>query len=286
MAETSDFQGTIKIRAKNEEVIAKIIALNSVAQMNAYYDTQFQDFETIRHSKPDQALKDILSKLTFEKTPEGVECKDLKIYGNGRYSIHSNLSWFLENLLEHDAKLSAYKAIQDSIKNEDFDIIVSFYDFNAFDIESDIEIGEVVLHRKNGQNSEETLSEKLIPLTPENLKEFCNQDDALSPRYLAEHLKEFYPTVPADLEKYTIDTLTDCDEPEEIAFDLSDIFDRIERTDLYNDLSKYKVVKSDASELTDYDDFRELPEEPIDEDYEIDEDADTTDTLDDENVED
>ena len=47
-----------------------------------------------------------------------------------------------------------------------------------------------------------------------------------------------------------------------------------------------KVVKPDASELTDYDDFRELPEEPIDEDYEIDEDADTTDTLDNENVED
>ena len=240
MAETSDFQGTVKIRAKSEEVVAKIIALNSVAQLNAYYDTQIQDFETIRHSSPDEALKDTMSKLTFEKTPEGVECKDLKIYGNGRYSIHSNLSWFLENLLDNDAKLSAYKAMQDSIKDENFDVIVSFYDFNAFDIESDIEIGEIMLHRKNGQNSEEILSEKLVPLTPENLKEFCNQDDALSPRYLAEHLKEFYPTVPADLEKYTIDTLTDCDEPEEIAFDLSDIFDRIERTDLYNDLSKYK----------------------------------------------
>ena len=240
MAEISDFQGTVKIRAKSEEVVAKIIALNSVAQMNAYYDTQFQDFETIRHSKPDQALKDILSKLTFEKTPEGVECKDLKIYGNGRYSIRRNLSWFLENLLDYDAKIPAYKAMQDSIKDENFDVIVSFYDFNAFDIESDIEIGEVVLHRKNGQNSEETLSEKLIPLTPENLKEFCNQDDALSPRYLAEHLKEFYPNIPADLEKHTIEVLTECDEPEEIAFDLSDIFDRIERTDLYNDLSKYK----------------------------------------------
>lgn len=240
MADISDFQGTVTIRAKSEEVVAKIIALNSVAQMNAYYDTQFQDFETTRDLSPDQALKDILSKLAFEKTPEGVECKDLKIYGNGRYSIHRNLSWFLKILLDYDAKIPAYKAMQDSIKDENFDVIVSFYDFNAFDIESDIEIGEVVLHRKNGQNSEETISEKLVPLTPENLKEFCNQDDALSPRYLAEHLKEFYPTVPADLEKYTIDTLTDCDEPEEIAFDLSDIFDRIERTDLYNDLSKYK----------------------------------------------
>ena len=87
MAETSDFQGTVKIRAKSEEVVAKIIALNSVAQLNTYYDTQFQDFETIRHSSPDEALKDTMSKLTFEKTPEGVECKDLKIYGNGRYSM-------------------------------------------------------------------------------------------------------------------------------------------------------------------------------------------------------
>lgn len=240
MAETSDFQGTVKIRAKSEEVVAKIIALNSVAQLNAYYDTNFQDFETVQNLSPDQALKDVLSKLTFEKTPEGVECKDLKIYGNGRYSIRRNLSWFLEILLDYDAKIPAYKAMQDSIKDENFDVIVSFYDFNAFDIESDIDIGEIALHRKNGQNSKENLSEKLIPLTPENLKTFCNQDDALSPRYLAEHLKEFYPTVPADLEKYAIDTLTDCDEPEEIAFDLSDIFDRIERTDLYNDLSKYK----------------------------------------------
>lgn len=47
-----------------------------------------------------------------------------------------------------------------------------------------------------------------------------------------------------------------------------------------------KVVKPNASDLTDYDDFRELPEEPIDEDYEIDEDADTTDIPEDENVED
>lgn len=240
MAESSDFQGTVTIRAKSEEVVAKIIALNSVAQLNAYYDTQFQDFETTRHLSPDQALKDILSKLTFEKTPEGAECKDLKIYGNGRYSIRRNLSWFLEILLDCDAKIPAYKAMQDSIKDENFDIIVSFYDFNAFDIESDIDIGEIALHRKNGQNSKENLSEKLVLLTPENLKEFCNQDDALSPRYLAEHLKEFYPTVPADLEKHTIEVLTECDEPEEIAFDLSDIFDRIERTDLYNDLSKYK----------------------------------------------
>ena len=239
MAETSDFQGTVKIRAKSEEVIAKIIALNSVTQLNAYYDTNFQDFETIKASNPDQALKDILSELTFEKTPESVECKDLKIYGNGRYSIRRNLSWFLGNLLDYDAKIPAYKAMQDSIKDENFDVIVSFYDFNVFDIESDIEIGEVILHRKNGQNSEETLSEKLVPLTPENLKEFCNQDDALSPRYLAEHLKEFYPSIPADLENYTIEVLTECDEPEEIAFDLSDIFDRIERMDLYNDLSKY-----------------------------------------------
>lgn len=239
MAEISDFSGKLSIHAKNEEVIAKIIALNSTAQIGAYYDTEIEDFETTRHLKPNQALKDILPKLTFEKIPEGVCCKDLKIYGNGRYSIHSNLSWFLENLLDKDAKLSTYKVMQDSIKNENFDIIVSFYDVNTFDIESDIEIGKVALHRKNGQNSKETLSEKLVPLTPENLKTFCNQDDALSPRYLAEHLKDFYPNVPADLEKYTIEVLTECDEPEEIAFDLSDIFDRIERTDLYNELSKY-----------------------------------------------
>lgn len=239
MAEISDFQGTVKIRAKSEEVIAKIIALNSVAQLNAYYDTNFQDFETIKALNPDQTLKDVLSELTFEKTPEGVECKDLKIYGNGRYSIRNNLSWFLENLLDNDAKIPAYKAMQDSIKDEDFDVIISFYDFNVFDIESDIDIGEIALHRKSGKNTEEILSEKSVPLTPENLKEFCNCDDALSPRYLAEHLKEFYPNIPADLEKYTVEVLTDCDEPEEIAFDLDDIFDRIERTDLYNDLSKY-----------------------------------------------
>lgn len=239
MAESSDFQGTIKIHAKNEEVIAKIITLNSVAQLNAYYDTQFQDFETTRHLSPDQALKDILSKLTFEKTPEGVECKDLKIYGNGRYSIRRNLSWFLENLLDYDAKIPAYKAMQYSIKNEDFDVIISFCDVNVFDIESDIDIGEIALHRKNGKNTEEVLSENPVPLTPENLITHCHYEDALSPRYLAEHLKEFYPTVPADLEKHTIEVLTECDEPEEIAFDLSDIFDRIERTDLYNDLSKY-----------------------------------------------
>ena len=112
MADISDFQGTVKIRAKSEEVVAKIIALNSVAQLNTHYDTQFQDFETTRHLSPDQALKDILSKLTFEKTSEGVECKDLKIYGNGRYSIRHNLSWFLENLLDYDAKIPAYKAMQ------------------------------------------------------------------------------------------------------------------------------------------------------------------------------
>ena len=286
MAETSDFQGTVKIHAKSEEIIAKIIALNSVAQLNAYYDTNFQNFETIKASNPDQALKDVLSELTFEKTPEGVKCKDLKIYGNGRYSIRNNLSWFLENLLDNDAKIPAYKTMQDSIKDEDFDVIVSFYDFNVFDIESDIDIGEIALHRRSGKNTEEILNEKSVPLAPENLIQFCGYDDALSPRYVAEHLKEFYPSIPTDLEKYTVEVLTGCDEPEEIAFDLSDVFDRIERTDLYNDLSKYKVVKPDASELTDYDDFRELPEEPIDEDYEIDEDADTTDTLDDENVED
>ena len=240
MAETSDFNGIVTIRAKSEKIIAKIIALNSIAQLNAYYDTNFQDFETIKALNPNQALKNVLSKLTFEKTSEGVECKDLKIYGNGRYSIHNNLSWFLENLLDYDAKIPSYKTMQDNIKNEDFDVIVSFYDFNVFDIESDIDIGEIALHRKSGKNTEEILSEKSIPLTPENLKKFCNCNDALSPRYVAEHLKEFYPSIPADLENYTIEVLTECDEPEEIAFDLSDIFDRIEREDLYNDLSKYE----------------------------------------------
>lgn len=242
MAETSDFQGTVKIRAKSEEVVAKIIALNSVAQLNAYYDTQFQDFETTRDLSPNQALKDVLSKLTFEKTPEGIKCKDLKIYGNGRYSIRRNLSWFLENLLDYDAKIPAYKAMQNSIKNEDFDVIISFYDVNVFDIESDIDIGEIALHRKNGKNTEEVLSDNSVPLTPENLITHCHYEDALSPRYLAEHLtdEDFYPSIPEELKDEVIEVLTECDEPEEIAFNLIDIFDRIERTDLYNDLSKYK----------------------------------------------
>lgn len=242
MAETSDFQGTVKIRAKSEEVVAKIIALNSVAQLNAYYDTQFQDFEKTRDLSPNQALKDVLSKLTFEKTPEGIKCKDLKIYGNGRYSIRRNLSWFLENLLDYDAKIPAYKAMQNSIKNEDFDVIISFYDVNVFDIESDIDIGEIALHRKNGKNTEEVLSDNSVPLTPENLITHCHYEDALSPRYLAEHLtdEDFYPSIPEELKDEVIEVLTECDEPEEIAFNLIDIFDRIERTDLYNDLSKYK----------------------------------------------
>lgn len=242
MAETSDFQGTVKIRAKSEEIITKIIALNSVAQLNVYYDTQFQDFETTRHLSPDQALKDILSKLTFEKTPEGIECKDLKIYGNGRYSIRNNLSWFLENLLDYDAKIPAYKAMQDIIKNEDFDVIISFYDVNVFDIESDIDIGEIALHRKNGKNTEEVLSENPVPLNPENLITHCHYEDALSPRYLAEHLtdEDFYPSIPEELKDEVIEALTECDEPEEIAFNLIDIFDRIERNDLYKELSKYE----------------------------------------------
>ena len=242
MAETSDFQGTVKIRAKSEEVVAKIIALNSVAQMNAYYDTQFQDFETTRDLSPNQALKDVLSKLTFEKTPEGIECKDLKIYGNGRYSVRNNLSWFLENLLDYDAKIPAYKTMQNSIKNEDFDVIISFYDVNVFDIESDIDIAEIALHRRSGQNTEEELSDDSVPLTPENLITHCHYEDALSPRYLAEHLtdEDFYPSIPKELKDEVIEALTECDEPEEIAFNLIDIFDRIERNDLYKELSKYE----------------------------------------------
>ena len=125
-------------------------------------------------------------------------------------------------------------------KSEDFDVIVKFYDVNVFDTDSDIDIAEVALHRHSGQNTEEKLSDNSVPLTPENLIAYCHYEDALSPRYVAEHLKEFYPNIPEDLEKYTVEVLTECDEPEEIAFDLSDIFDRIERTDLYNDLSKYK----------------------------------------------
>lgn len=130
--------------------------------------------------------------------------------------------------------------MQDSIKNEDFDVIVDFYDVNVFDIDSEIDIAKIALYRRSGENLEEELEDNSVPLTPENLITHCHYEDALSPRYLAEHLKEFYPNIPADLEKHTIEVLTECDEPEEIAFDLSNIFDRIERTDLYNDLSKYK----------------------------------------------
>ena len=240
MADITDFDGYVTIRARNEEVIAKIIALNSVAQTKAYYDTNFQEFEDIYKKTPNDAVKYLLSALNFEKTNNEVECKDLRIYGQGRNSIRTNLSWFLRYLLDEEVRIPEYKAIQDSIKNEDFDVIVDFYDVNVFDIDSEIDIAKIALHRRSGENLEEELENNSVPLTPENLITYCHYEDALSPRYLAEHLKEFYPTVPADLEKYTIDTLTDCDEPEEIAFNLSDIFDRIERTDLYNDLSKYK----------------------------------------------
>ena len=240
MADITDFDGYVTIRARSEEVIAKIIALNSVAQTKAYYNTNFQEFEDIYKKTPDDAVKYLLSALNFEKTNNEVECKDLRIYGQGRNSIRTNLSWFLRYLLDEEVRIPEYKDMQDSIKNEDFDVIVNFYDVNVFDIDSEIDIAKIALHRRSGENLEEELEDNSVPLTPENLITYCHYEDALSPRYLAEHLKEFYPNIPADLEKYTIDTLTDCDEPEEIAFDLSDIFDRIERTDLYNDLSKYK----------------------------------------------
>lgn len=240
MSDITDFEGYATIHARNEEVIAKIIALNSVVQTKAYYDTNFQEFEDTYKKTPNEALKYLLSALNFTKTNNGVECKNLRIYGNGRNTIRNNLSWFLRYLLDEEVRIKDYEDMQNSIKSEDFDVIIKFYDVNVFDTNSDIDIAEVALHRRSGQNTEEELSDDSVPLTPENLKEFCNQDDALSPRYLAEHLKEFYPNIPADLEKHTIEVLTECDEPEEIAFDLSDIFDRIERTDLYNDLSKYK----------------------------------------------
>ena len=240
MSNITDFEGYATIHARNEEVIAKIIALNSVVQTKAYYDTNFQEFEDTYKKTPNEALKYLLSALNFTKTNNGVECKNLRIYGNGRNTIRNNLSWFLRYLLDEEVRIKDYEDMQNSIKSENFDVIIKFYDVNVFDTNSDIDIAEVALHRRSGQNTEEELSDDSVPLTPENLIAHCHYEDALSPRYLAEHLKEFYPTVPADLEKYTIDTLTNCDEPEEIAFDLSDIFDRIERTDLYNDLSKYK----------------------------------------------
>lgn len=240
MSDITDFEGYATIRARNEEVIAKIIALNSVTQTKAYYDTNFQEFEDTYKKTPDEALRCLLSALNFTKTNNGVECKDLRIYGNGRNTVRNNLSWFLRYLLDEEVRIKDYEDMQNSIKNEDFDVIVKFHDVNVFDTDSDIDIAEVALHRHSGQNTEEELSDNSVPLTPENLIAHCHYEDALSPRYLAEHLKEFYPNIPADLEKHTIEVLTECDEPEEIAFNLIDIFDRIERTDLYNDLSKYK----------------------------------------------
>lgn len=240
MADITDFDGYVTIRARNEEVIAKIIALNSVVQTKAYYNTNFQEFEDTYKKTPNEALKYLLSALNFTKTNNGMECENLRIYGNGRNTIRNNLSWFLRYLLDEEVRIKDYEDMQNSIKSEDFDVIIKFYDVNVFDTDSDIDIAEVALHRRSGQNTEEELSDDSVPLTPENLITHCHYEDALSPRYLAEHLKEFYPNIPADLEKHTIEVLTECDEPEEIAFDLSDIFDRIERTDLYNELSKYE----------------------------------------------
>lgn len=240
MSDITDFEGYVTIHARNEEVIAKIIALNSVVQTKAYYDTNFQEFEDTYKKTPNEALKYLLSALNFTKTNNGVECKNLRIYGNGRNTIRNNLSWFLRYLLDEEVRIKDYEDIQNSIKSEDFDVIIKFYDVNVFDTDSDIDIAEVALHRRSGQNTEEELSDDSVPLTPENLIAHCHYEDALSPRYLAEHLKEFYPNIPADLEKHTIEALTECDEPEEIAFNLIDIFDRIERTDLYNELSKYE----------------------------------------------
>lgn len=240
MSDITDFEGYATIHARNEEVIAKIIALNSVVQTKAYYNTNFQEFEDTYKKTPNEALKYLLSALNFTKTNNGMECENLRIYGNGRNTIRNNLSWFLRYLLDEEVRIKDYEDMQNSIKSEDFDVIIKFYDVNVFDTDSDIDIAEVALHRRSGQNTEEELSDDSVPLTPENLITHCHYEDALSPRYLAEHLKEFYPNIPADLEKHTIEILTECDEPEEIAFDLSDIFDRIERTDLYNDLSKYK----------------------------------------------
>lgn len=240
MADITDFDGYVTIRAKSEEIIAKIIALNSVAQTKAYYDTNFQEFEEVYKKAPDDAVKYLLTILDFTKTNNGVECENLRIYGNGRNTIRNNLSWFLRYLLDEEVRIKDYEDMQNSIKSEDFDVIIKFYDVNVFDTDSDIDIAEVALHRRSGQNTEEELSDDSVPLTPENLIAHCHYEDALSPRYLAEHLKEFYPTVPADLEKHTIEILTECDEPEEIAFNLIDIFDRIERNDLYKELSKYE----------------------------------------------
>lgn len=242
MADITDFDGYVTIRAGSEEVIAKIIALNSVVQTKAYYDTNFQEFEDIYKKTPDDAVKYLLSALNFEKTNNEVECKDLRIYGQGRNSIRTNLSWFLRYLLDEEVRIPEYKAMQGSIKNEDFDVIVDFYDVNVFDIDSEIDIAKIALYRRSGENSEEELEDNSVPLTPENLITYCHYEDALSPRYLAEHLTDeaFYPNIPEELKTEIIEVLTECDEPEEIAFNLSDIFDRIERTDLYNDLSKYK----------------------------------------------
>ena len=240
MSDITDFEGYATIHARNEEVIAKIIALNSVVQTKAYYNTNFQEFEDTYKKTPNEALKYLLSALNFTKTNNGVECKNLRIYGNGRNTIRNNLSWFLRYLLDEEVRIKDYEDMQNSIKSEDFDVIIKFYDVNVFDTDSDIDIAEVALHRRSEQNTEEELSDDSVPLTPENLITHCHYEDALSPRYLAEHLKEFYPNIPADLEKHTIEVLTECDEPEEIAFNLIDIFDRIERTDLYNELSKYE----------------------------------------------
>ena len=242
MADITDFDGYVTIRARNEEVIAKIIALNSVAQTKAYYDTNFQEFKDIYKKTPDDAVKYLLAILDFTKTNNGVECENLRIYGQGRNTIRNNLSWFLRYLLDEEVRIKDYEDMQNSIKNEDFDIIVKFYDVNVFDTDSDIDIAEVALHRHSGQNTEEELSDNSVPLTPENLIAHCHYEDALSPRYLAEHLtdEDFYPNIPEELKDEIIEALTECDEPEEIAFDLSDIFDRIERMDLYEKLSKYE----------------------------------------------
>ena len=242
MSDITDFEGYATIHARNEEVIAKIIALNSVVQTKAYYDTNFQEFEDTYKKTPNEALKYLLSALNFTKTNNGMECENLRIYGNGRNTIRNNLSWFLRYLLDEEVRIKDYEDMQNSIKSEDFDIIIKFYDVNVFDTDSDIDIAEVALHRRSGQNTEEELSDDSVPLTPENLITHCHYEDALSPRYLAEHLtdEDFYPNIPEELKDEIIEALTECDEPEEIAFNLIDIFDRIERNDLYKELSKYE----------------------------------------------
>lgn len=241
MSDITDFEGYATIRARNEEVIAKIIALNSVTQTKAYYDTNFQEFEDTYRKTPDEALKYLLSALNFTKTSSSVECKNLRIYGNGRNTVRNNLSWFLRYLLDEEVRIKDYEDMQNSIKGEDFDVIVKFHDVNVFDTDSDIDIAEVALHRHSGQNTEEELSDNSVPLTPENLITHCHYEDALSPRYVAEHLTDetFYPNIPNELKDEIVEVLTECDEPEEIAFDIHDIFDRIERMDLYEKLSKY-----------------------------------------------